>query len=172
MSSKCSLLVYLLIFFLGKTFGQDTSVIVIENVNIIPMTEEIVLYNQRVLIANGKIAKIEPSIKRLNVSATLRIDGTGKYLIPGLSEMHYHFRSNDIESDFKLLIANGITTVRNMSEGAGQDHIAIKRKNLSGELLPLNYFTTGPYLQSKDLQTETDVRNVVQQHKKRGYDFL
>ena len=76
------------------------------------------------------------------------IVATGKYLIPGLTEMHYHFRSNDIESDMKLLLANGVTSVRNMAEFSGQDHVAIREKTRSGELLPLNYFTTGPYLSS------------------------
>jgi hypothetical protein len=176
MNLKSSLLISILFFVLGKSFGQNSSFVIIEHVNVIPMTEEKILYNQRVFLADGKIFKIEPDIKSSttleNNSPKLIIDGKDKYLIPGLSEMHYHFRSKDIESDFKLLVANGITTVRNMSEGAGQDHIAIRRKTISGDLMPLNYFTTGPYLQSKDLQSESDVIKVVQQHKKRGYDFL
>jgi hypothetical protein len=86
--------------------------------------------------------------------------------------MHYHFRSKDIESDFKLLIANGITTVRNMAETEEQDQIEIKKKTLSGALWPLNYFTAGPYLQAKDLQSPRDISEVVKRHKERGYDFL
>lgn len=172
---KFKFIVCLFIFFVGKSFGQDSSVIVIEYVNVIPMTEEKILFNQRVLISNGKILRIESSTKPSTIpvnSIKIKIDGKGKYLIPGLSEMHYHFRSNDIDSDFKLFLANGITTVRSMSEATGQDQITIKNKTLSGDILPLNYFTTGPYLQSKDLQSESEVIAVVQQHKKRGYDYL
>ncbi len=175
MNLKCAILLTLLISVLGKCYGQYSSVTVIENVNVIPMTEEKIFPHQRVLIADGKILGIESAATPSQISDSLiikRIDATGKYLIPGLSEMHYHFRSNDIESDFRLLLANGITTVRNMSEGAGQDHIAIKSKTITGDLMPLNYFTTGPYLQSGDLQSENDVVRVVQLHKKRGYDFL
>jgi hypothetical protein len=42
--------------------------------------------------------------------------------------MHYHWRSvqTGIERDLKLLLANGITTVRNMAEYEGQDHINIR----------------------------------------------
>jgi Amidohydrolase family len=152
--------------------GQTSDTIAIENVNVIPMTEEVVLRNQRVLISKGKIVKIEPASSPRRHEATITISGTGKYLIPGLSEMHYHFRSNDIESDMKLFIANGITTVRNMAEWDGQNHMEIKHRTLSGELPHLNYFTTGPYLTAKDLPTIGNVVEVVKTHKEKGYDFL
>ncbi|GGD15247.1 amidohydrolase family protein [Flavobacterium orientale] len=163
-------LIFFAVFFTHAQQSQDT--IVIENVNVVPMTSEIVLYNHRVLISAGKIIKIEPASHPIKNKTTVTIDGTGKYLIPGLSEMHYHYRSDDIQSDFKLLIANGITNVRNMAEFENQDHIAIKRKVSSGELLGPNYFTTGPYLSNDDLQTIDDVVAIVEKHKKRGYDFL
>jgi imidazolonepropionase-like amidohydrolase len=172
MIKRISLYISLLLIGLNKATGQDSSIITIENINVIPMTEEIVLPKQRVIISNGKILKIEPAALPLRDSVTLRIDGTDKYLIPGLSEMHYHFRSKDIESDFKLLVVNGITTVRNMAETEGQDQIDIKKKTFSGALWPLNYFTTGPYLQSKDLLSNKDVSAVVKRQKERGYDFL
>ncbi|MBK9255263.1 MAG: amidohydrolase family protein [Saprospiraceae bacterium] len=149
---------------------QDT--IVIENVNVIPMTKEIILHQQRVLISNGRIIKIEPASSPLKNKVNLTINGTGKYLIPGLSEMHYHFRSDNIQSDLKLLIANGITTVRNMAEFDNQDHLAIKQKVKSGEFLGPNYYTTGPYLKHEQLETIDDVIKVVREHKERGYDFL
>src|SRR4051812_42252711 len=114
-------------------FGQISDTICIENVNVIPLTEEVVHYNQRVIIANGIIIKIEPAVLPRSLPSSQVIDGSNKYLIPGLSEMHYHFRSNDIESDFKLLIANGITTVRNMAEFSGQDHVGIRQRLFSGE---------------------------------------
>jgi len=153
---------------------KETKITVIENVNIIPMNEEVVLKNQRLVIAGGKIVSIEPNSKKSEFQANLSIDGTGKYLIPGLSEMHYHWRNNDrnIEKDFKLLIANGITTARNMGEYNGQDHISIRNKINKGQLFGPNYYTTGPYLQTDKLQTIKDAIKVVKQHKDKGYDFL
>jgi imidazolonepropionase-like amidohydrolase len=153
-----------------KLQAQDT--ISINNVSVIPMTEEVVLSNQRVILANGTILMIAPSGTPLPFKVQHSIDGTGRYLIPGLSEMHYHWRSNDIESDFKLLIANGITTVRNMAEFEEQDHLEIRRKTQSGALMGLNYFTTGPYLTTKDIPTEIAVGEMVKMHKEKGYNFL
>lgn len=153
-------------------FGQSPSIISIENVNVIPMTEEIVLDKQRVIISDGKIVKVEPTSSPIQYQANLTIDGTGKYLIPGLSEMHYHLRNNNPINDFKLLIANGITTVRNMAERKGQDQVVIKNRILVGDLIGPNYFTTGPYLQAMCLQSEEQVMEVVQSHQEKGYDFL
>ncbi len=171
---KKSLFALIVIFFAIFTThaqqSQDT--IAIENVNVIPMTSEVVFSNQRVLIAGGKIFKIEPISTPITNKVNLTIDGTGKYLIPGLSEMHYHFRSNDIQSDFKLLIANGITTVRNMAEFENQNHVSIREKVKSGDLRGPNYFTAGPYLKVDQLKTANEVVEVVKQHKEKGYDFL
>lgn len=165
-------IVFIILFGITKAYSSLQDTISIENVNVIPMTEEKVLIDQRVMISKGKILKIESSTQPLLYKVDLTIDGSNKYLIPGLAEMHYHFRSNDIESDLKLLIANGITTVRNMAEFDGQDHIDIKKNISNGELLGPNYYTTGPYLTSKDFQTIKDIEYVVSYHKERGYDFL
>jgi len=138
------------------------------------MHEESVLEAQRVVISNGKILKIEPDSITSTYTPKLTIDGTGKYLIPGLSEMHYHWRStkSGIANDFKLLIANGVTTARNMAEYSDQDHVAIREKVLTGELLGPNYFTTGPYLKLDQLKTDEQIIEVVKTHKTKGYDFL
>ncbi|WP_437397396.1 amidohydrolase family protein [Flagellimonas lutimaris] len=154
---------------------DSRKITLIENVHVIPMNEEIVLEHQDVLIENGKIVDIHATDTITSkVPIDFRIDGTDKYLIPGLSEMHYHWRNNDrnIATDFKLLIANGITTARNMGEYEGQDHIAIRDKINKGQLIAPNYYTTGPYLQADKLQTIEDAVKVVQQHKDRGCDFI
>lgn len=153
-------------------WGQAIDTIAIENVHVIPMTEERVIPHQRVLIANGKLLRIEPASTPLLHRVHQTIDGTGKYLIPGLSEMHYHSRGTTAENDFKLFIANGITTVRNMAEGDRLDQIAIRRKTREGALPIPNYFTTGPYLTRKQLQSKEQVIQQVKKHKRRGYDFM
>ena len=170
--NKIFFTIILIIRTISTVIGQNVDTVAIENVNIIPMTSEVVYYEQRVLFSDGKIIKIEPASLPLKNKVSLTIDGTDKYLIPGLGEMHYHFRSNDIESDFKLLIANGITTVRNMAELDGQNHIAIRQKVQSGELPGPNYYTAGPYLRSQQLQTKEQVKAIVKNHKEKGYDFL
>ena len=163
----------LLMFGLSVGFAQ-TDTLSIENVNVIPMHEEIVMQNQRVVIADGKILRVE-SMENTSEHPTAKvIDGSGKYLIPGLHEMHYHWRNKEggIKRDFKLLLANGVTTVRNMAEYDWQDHIAIRDSIGQGKLFGPNYYTTGPYLQSGDLKISADIERIIAQHHNKRYDFI
>ncbi len=68
--------------------NQNQDTIAIENVNVIPMTKDVVLYKQRVLISGDKILKIEPASSPMKNKNNLIIDGKDKYLIPGFAEMH------------------------------------------------------------------------------------
>ncbi len=64
-------------------------------------------------IENGRIVAIKKKIKVAKAAEV--VDGTGKFLIPGLWDMHVHL--NGPEVFFRLLLANGITGVREMFTG-------------------------------------------------------
>ncbi len=167
-------LTILLFGLITGVYGQVNDTISIENVNVIPMDKEINLKNQNVLIADGKIISIEPFKREAIHTSHQVIDGTGKYLMPGFSEMHYHWRNKQggIDRDFKLLVANGVTTVRNMAEYDWQDHMSIKDSIQKDKKFGPNYFTTGPYLNSNNLNTIEDAIAVVNLHKDKDYDFI
>jgi adenine deaminase len=73
---------------------------VIKNINIISMNNNEILYNHDIKISDDRIIAISKSI-----NSDHTIDGTGKYLIPGLVDMHYHTDGNN-ENEMKLLIAH------------------------------------------------------------------
>jgi cytosine/adenosine deaminase-related metal-dependent hydrolase len=135
------------------------------------MNTETVLFNQRVIISKGIILKIEPASQKAVDTIDLQIPASGKYLIPGLVETHFHLQNN-IENEFKLLIANGITSARNMAEYTGQDHIKIREQTQNNSILSPHYYTTGPYLKRNDLSNLDSIKKVVNYHKDRGYDYL
>nr|WP_288934113.1 amidohydrolase family protein [uncultured Allomuricauda sp.] len=165
---NCLLLFVLMLC--SVAIGQ-TKIISFENVNVVPMNTDTILPNQRVIIANNKILKIEPVSKKITNHIDVTIKASDKYLIPGLAETHYHLQNN-IENEFKLLIANGITSARNMAEYNGQDHIKIKEQAKSNAILSPHYYTTGPYLKRNNFKHIDSVDVIVQYHKKRGYDYL
>src|SRR5690625_3941712 len=58
------------------------------NVNILPMTQEKILENQTVLVQDGRIADIGPAGEITVPADVITINGRGRYLMPGLAEMH------------------------------------------------------------------------------------
>jgi hypothetical protein len=91
--------------------GVDTSV-VIENVTVIPMDSERLLEGQTVVIKDGRIVDIGTS-GDIEIPADAHIvDGEGRFLIPGLSDMHIHTFAS--ENSLLVYLANGVTTIRTM----------------------------------------------------------
>ena len=102
----------------------------ITNCNVIPMTSNKVLRHQTILISNDKILKILPTAHWVNRSNVTSIDGTGKYVIPALSEMHIHVNeySNWM---FAMLLSYGVTTIRVM---AGNEAVLKWRDSINSNL--------------------------------------
>lgn len=112
------------------------------------------------------------------------IDGAGKFLIPGLADMHVHLLgagepSGSREFILPLLVANGITTVRDM----GGDVALLKqvREEInSGKRLGPQIFFTGPYLDGNPpyfqpsvvVQTSAEGVKAVRELKSQGVDFI
>jgi imidazolonepropionase-like amidohydrolase len=85
------------------------------NVNVIPMNSEIVQADWTAVIENGRISELGPSSTVEVPTDAMVVDGTGKFLIPGLSDMHMHLFGS--ENDLLLYLANGVTTIRDMGDG-------------------------------------------------------
>ena len=82
------ILILILAFSCHLLRGQS---FVITNVNVIPMTGDPMMVNQSVLIVKGKIKKIGPAGYFRASKRALEINGEGKYLMPGLVDMHMHY---------------------------------------------------------------------------------
>ena len=85
------------IFLFALAAQASAQTVAFTNVNVIPMDRERVLANQTVVVRNGLIVEIGDAKKvKLPKDAT-RIDGAGKYLLPGLVDMHTHLLSDSDE---------------------------------------------------------------------------
>ena len=103
--------------------------VVFRDVNVISMTSPKVAEKQTVVVSDGRISSIlgTGAMVKLPEGATV-VDGTGKYLIPGLAEMHGHIPPPNapaglLSDVLELFLANGITTVRGMLGHTGQLNI-------------------------------------------------
>ena len=106
--SKLSLILIVVLFSFTAIRAQTVA---FTGVNVIPMDKERVLQNQTVLVKNGVIEKIGENVK-IPKDAQV-IDGKGKYLIPGLVDMHTHLLSDGddypdsiAEDELKVMVAN------------------------------------------------------------------
>ena len=90
--------------------------LVIENVAVVDATTPSPRRGQTVVVADGRIRAVGPAGRVAIPRGARRVDGTGRYLIPGLWDMHVHLASAG-ESALPMLVAMGITSVRDMGGG-------------------------------------------------------
>lgn len=148
--------------------------IVFRNVNVVPMTGDTVLALQDVVARAGVITGLGPSGSLGWSDSALVIDATGKYLLPGLTEMHAHVPpENDLQpmQEVLLLFAlNGVTTIRGML--GHPRHLELRTKINNGEIFGPRLYTAGPAIAGDDIQTPEKARSEVIAQKQAGYDFL
>ncbi len=101
----------------------------ITNVNVVDVKTGKILKNKTIAIDSNRISAIYDS-EIVGSDSTFVIDGKGKYLIPGLWDMHAHYKWNHVDID-PLLIANGITGVREMW-GDMPEFVKIPKKITTG----------------------------------------
>ncbi len=101
----------------------------IRNVTVVPATGAASMPAMTVLIRGDRIAAIGPS-NAVTLPAEARVvDGTGKFLLPGLIDLHVHV-SKTRGSALGLFVANGVTTVRDM--GGDYDEMRQWRREVAG----------------------------------------
>jgi imidazolonepropionase-like amidohydrolase len=155
------------------------------NVNVIPLDRERVLTNQTVIVRDGRIAEIGDAAKITVPKAALRIDGRGKYLIPGLADMHTHLFSDGEFPDslagdeLMVMLANGVTTIRLMI--GTPEHLVLREQVAKGELLGPTIYAASPQLAGRAfgepfngyvVTTPEQARAAVKKAKAAGYDFI
>jgi len=184
---KFCLTFFLTVFFAGYVSAQmagknqvaaNIAVFAFVNVNVIPMDGERIIHNQTVVVRNGRIAAMGTD-KRVSVpKGAVKIDGRGRYLMPGLVDMHVHLEYFDRDAQLLLFLAGGVTSVRNMD---GRPNILVWRKRASdGSLLAPTIFTAGPILEGKPparddnrvVETPTQAEAAVEEQSRAGYDFI
>ena len=135
------------VFLCRHANGESVSMrqpIAFVNVNVVPMDTERIIADQTVLIQDGRIRVVGPSASASIPDAATRIDARGKFLMPGLADMHAHLaHGEDADPDaLVVFVAAGVTTVRNMW---GQPiHLKWRKRISEGDLLGPNFYSVGP----------------------------
>lgn len=167
---RISLITTVLLLTVSAALAESTAFV---NVNVVPMASEIVIEQQTVVVENGLVKAIGPVDAVPIPEAARLIDGTDRYLMPGLAEMHAHVPdtdSKDLDRYFSLYVANGVTTIRGML--GRPSHLALRQELLDGEVFGPRLVTSGPSLSGRSVNGEAHARQLVDEQFAAGYDFI
>jgi len=154
--------------------AQVPQVFAFTDVHVVSMESDVILRNQTVVVTSGRITSIDPAGMASVPNDAVVIPGEGRFLMPGLTEMHGHVPSNEnqqyLEDVLFLYVANGVTTVRGMQGQPG--HLELREQLVSHEILGPRFITSGPALRGNALDGPDDARQLVLEQSRAGYDFV
>ncbi|HEV2148782.1 MAG TPA: amidohydrolase family protein [Longimicrobiaceae bacterium] len=144
-------------------------------VTVLPMDTSRALPGQTVLVRGDRIVQVGPE-RSVRVPAGARVvQGRGRYLMPGLAEMHGHVPppgapARYTEDVLFLYLANGITTVRGMLGAPGQ--LDLRARANRGELLAPTLYLAGPSFNGNSVDSPEQAAEMVRRQKAEGWDLL
>ena len=145
------------------------------NVNVLPMDQEGIARNQTVVVVDGVITQVDDAGTVTVPGNAISIDGMGRFLMPGLAEMHAHVPPTaspprDVLEDILFLyIANGVTTIRGM---LGQTYqIALAEDLEANAVLGPTFYVGAPSINGNSAPDPATAERMVRQHQAAGYDL-
>jgi imidazolonepropionase-like amidohydrolase len=173
----------LAIFIALVSAAAAQGIVAFVGVNVIPMDRERVLKDRTVIVQDGTIIAVGNRASLKVPNGALSIDGRGKYLIPGLVDMHTHLLSDSDEypdsiamDELRVMVANGVTTVRFMI--GTPELLALRERSAKEEIAAPTTYVASPHLTGREqgnnfvVATPEDARNAVRSSKASGYDFI
>ena len=134
----------LLAVFLGQSPAPQS--MAFWNVSIVDLDAGVVRSGMVVEISNGRITRVAPAVGARPGNATI-VDGTSRFLIPGLWDAHVHLTKLG-EGSLSLFLANGVTSVRDMGSDL-EEVLRWRREIESGRRPGPRIKTPGQILESR-----------------------
>ncbi|MBC7898025.1 MAG: amidohydrolase family protein [Cytophagaceae bacterium] len=124
--------------------------IAITHVQVVDVEAGRLIPDQTVIVQGRRIASVGPA-RQANVPHGARVvDGRGRYLIPGLWDMHAHTTMPGGRAILPLYVANGVTGLRDMA-GDWNQLVAWRREIANGTLIGPRMIVSGPYIEGGDV---------------------
>lgn len=166
----CALLIFVSA---NHSVAQNTTAFV--GVHVLPMDSERVLENHTVVVQGERIVAVGPSSDVDVPAGAMVIEGNGRYLMPGLAEMHGHIPPPSqpaiaIEETLFMYAANGITTVRGMLGYPGQ--LDLKARANSGRFWSPTLYLAGPSFNGSTVSSPEQAAARVRDQVDEGWDLL
>jgi imidazolonepropionase-like amidohydrolase len=160
---------------LAAVAAAATPVVAFVDVSVLPMDRERVVTGQTVIVRNGRIAEMRPSGRVRVPPGAVRVEGKGRYLMPGLAEMHGHLLNpqapDAVQRDLLFLfVANGVTTVRAML--GYPNSVELRDRAARGEFIAPTLYVASPGFSGQSSPSAPDAVRRVREYKAAGFDLL
>jgi imidazolonepropionase-like amidohydrolase len=142
-------------------------------VRVIPGDSDQLLEDQTVVIEGDRITQVGPVNDIRIPPGAVSIAAQGKYLMPGIAEMHGHIpppTDPHVERVLLLYVANGVTTVRGMLGFPNQ--LALRERVNRGELDGPALYLAGPSFSGSSINSTEQAEQRARQQKAEGWDLL
>ncbi len=159
--------------------------LVIRSVTVVDTYFGRLIENQSIAIIRDSIAVVANTDISKGWKTKKEIDAKGKFVIPGLWDMHVHFGGGDTliaenKNLLPLFIANGVTTIRDCSADISTSVFEWKAEIAKGELLGPNIFSSGPKIEGinsiwpgdQEIADETGLEHALDSLEKIKADFV
>ena len=168
----------------GPSRGHlTTGSFAIRNVTVIPMAGRTTIAAATVLVRDGRIAAVGPTPSTTVPNGVRVIDGTGKFLIPGLTDTHTHLLSDGAEvhdsagpAELGVMLATGVTGARLMI--GTPEQLALRAAVAEGKVTGPQLWVASPQLTGRPSEnaivvtTPDEARAAVKGAVEAGYDFI
>ncbi len=180
----------LALYFATCALAQTAAPLAVVDVNVVDVRKGEIRGHQTVVIAEGRITGIGSSDRVRVPARAIRIPGEGRYLIPGLWDMHIHLRSSEARPDVPLVeenaalldlfLPNGVVGVREMGGDLADFVFRWREETRSGKRIGPRILTAGRKIDqippawpgSLGVETPEAAREAVRQMKQSGADFI
>jgi imidazolonepropionase-like amidohydrolase len=158
------------------TAAQPRAGLAFTGVTVVDVTDGRLIPDQVVVVAGNRVEAVGPTSTVRPPAGVPVVDARGKYLIPGLWDMHVHLtRYSDTEIFYPLLIANGVTGIREAGTLIPLDSVHLLRREIAaGGRLGPRQISAGPSLKGRRKAPATieEAERVTDSLKAAGADFI
>jgi imidazolonepropionase-like amidohydrolase len=155
--------------------AQAPAVTAFVGATVLPMDGRAPLADQTVVVRGDRIVAVGPSARTAVPTGATRVEARGRFLLPGLAEMHGHVPPPSApavltDETLFLYVANGITTVRGMLGAPGQ--LALRERARRGEVIAPTLYLAGPSFNGNSVTSPEQAEQMVKAQKAEGWDLL
>jgi Amidohydrolase family len=128
-----------------------------------------------VVVRGDRIVELGPVASVKVPDGATRVEGKGRFLIPGLAEMHAHIpggqaSESEVQQTLFLYVAGGITTIRGML--GHPRHLQLRAQAARPDVISPWIYTSGPSFNGNTVPTVQSAVTRVAEQKEAGYDFI